>query len=358
MFSLKTKRNDAYEWTPRELQEFLLIVVQGLQQHAVVCFIDALDECNEDEMRELIEFLEDVGENSVSSGTSLNMCISTRYYPNVRMRKGVQLNLDDQEGHENDIAAYIDSKLDVPHTPQIDEIKAELRNRAREIFLWVFLVVRMVNRAYDSGKMHAVEKLLREVPNELDDLFANILERDPESKKLSTLCLQWIFFAKRPLKREELYFALLSGTEPSALKEWNQTDITYQIIDNFILDCSKGLAQISKAKDKAVQFIHESVRDFLVQEKGPGFVRLQPDLTGNVNGESEDQLKICCHQYLSSGMLRELSCSNSLPNASRRRQKVYKRLLVNDFRFLTMLFEIYLATLMPPRAIMSVRVYS
>jgi ankyrin repeat protein len=295
MFSQKRKHGDLYKWNIEELQEFLITAARGLKRYRLVCFIDALDECEENEVRELVDFLEGLGETAVSSGTSLNICLSSRHYPHIRIQKGIQLTVEGQGGHDKDIATYVESKFKVPHSEQMDDIRAEILNRASGVFLWVVLVVQILNKAYDHGQIHALRRLLSEIPDELDDLFADILTRDAETRDQSILCLQWLLFSQRPLKPEELYFAVLSGTEPTALGKWDPAEVSNQTIDRFILSCSKGLAEMSKGKDQTVQFIHESVRDFFLLRHG--LTRLQPSLALNMVGLSQEQLKRCCYQY-------------------------------------------------------------
>ena len=94
IFSQKRRHCDIYEWSIEELQGFLILAAKSLQQHRLVCFIDALDECKESEVRELVDFLEDLGETAVSSKTSLNICLSSRHYPNIRIQKGIQLTVE------------------------------------------------------------------------------------------------------------------------------------------------------------------------------------------------------------------------------------------------------------------------
>lgn len=65
----------------------------------------------------------------------------------------------------------------------------------------------------------------------------------------------------------------------------------------FILDSSKGLAEVTASKQQKVQFIHESVRDFLLKEDGLGNV--WPDLGVDLQGQSQERLKQCCLNYLS-----------------------------------------------------------
>lgn len=60
---------------------------------------------------------------------------------------------------------------------------------------------------------------------------------------------------------------------------------------------SKGLAEITKSKSPRVQFIHESVRDFLIKDNG--LHELWPELEIDWESSSHDKLKQCCLFYLS-----------------------------------------------------------
>lgn len=110
------------------------------------------------------------------------------------------------------------------------------------------------------------------------------------------LCIKWILYASRPLRPEELYFAILSGGDPTSLTAWDPEDVTRDDIDRFLLSSSKGLAELTKSKSQTVQFIHESVRDFLLKDKGLSL--LQADISGSSIGPVQDFLKQCCQHYI------------------------------------------------------------
>lgn len=62
---------------------------------------------------------------------------------------------------------------------------------------------------------------------------------------------------------------------------------------------SKGLAEIVRTKDgksTTVQFIHESVRDFLVRDKG--LQELWPELGVEWKSQGHDLLRSACEVYL------------------------------------------------------------
>ena len=88
-----------------------------------------------------------------------------------------------------------------------------------------------------------------------------------------------MLFSKEPLSPKQLYFNILSGVEPEALLRWDSNEVTTDIIKRFILDSSKGLAEVTISWAPTVQFIHESVKDFLLKENALGSI--WPDLGSN-----------------------------------------------------------------------------
>lgn len=332
LVSGKQKDSENYEWDVEELKTILAFAIENLGEQHLTYFINALDECEEDQMRDMVGFLEHLGRVAVSSRIRLNICLSSRHYPHISIEKGVQLIMEDQYGHGQAIANYVNSELKVGRGKQVDEVKAELLSRARGVFLWVVFVVRLLNKAYDHGKIYALRRRLREIPDGLDELFADILTRDSENKEKLVLCLQWILYAQRPLKQPELYFAIMSGIEPSELTEWDPEEITIDDMENFILSCSKRLAEVTRNKDQTVQFIHQSVRDFLLQ--GNGLEKLQFDLGSNVIKLSQKRLKQCCYGYITIDMSQHFSLSKLLPNDTSGEAHGLRTLVSERFPFL------------------------
>jgi len=50
--------------------------------------------------------------------------------------QGIQLTVEGQGGHDKDIATYVESKFKVPHSKQMDDIRAEILSQASGVFLW------------------------------------------------------------------------------------------------------------------------------------------------------------------------------------------------------------------------------
>ncbi len=320
---------EVYRWEKDDLQSLFAAAIQSLGQRRLTCFIDALDECEEDQIRDLVTFLERLGQLAISSQIYFHVCLSSRHYPYISIRNGIQLILEGQEGHVQDIARYLSSELKAGRGKQFEEIKEEILRRSAGIFLWVALVVQILNKEYDHGRVHALWRRLREIPDGLDKLFEDILTRDRENMEELVLCLQWILYANRPLKREEIYHAILSGTDPEALSLSNSEEITAQDMERFILSCSKGLAETTKLKAQTVQFIHESVRDFLLGKNG--FNKLNLELGF---GLSQDRLKQCCYNYMAIDTSEYLPPSMVLQTTSSEEARGLRELVSEKLPFL------------------------
>jgi ankyrin repeat protein/nucleoside phosphorylase len=321
-----------HQWGVELLKDLFEQAILRLEQSSLVCFIDALDECAEHQVRDMISFFEHVGELTVDAGIHFRVLFSSRHYPYITIKRGLELVLEGQEGHIQDISNYVNSELKIGHSNRATQIRGELQEKASGVFMWVILVVEILNKEYDRGRVHALQQILHRIPGDLHELFRDILTRDSHNRNELLLCIQWVLFARRPLKPEELYFAILSGIEPEALAEWNTDVITIDVIRRFILNSSKGLAEITRSKAPSVQFIHESVRDFLLKENG--LCKIWPDLGSNLQGQSHDQLKQCCLTYIKVDVSKHVDLNKPLAKASSKEAASLRESVAKAFPFL------------------------
>lgn len=306
--------NTEHQWSIESLKTLLEYAIQDLGESSVICFIDALDECEEDQIRDMVSFFERMGDLATSSKIRFQVCFSSRHYPHITIGKGLGLVLEGQEGHTQDIANYLETELKIGNSPIAQQVRGEVQQKASGVFMWVVLVKGILNKEHDRGRMHALRRRLDDIPRDLHELFHDILTRDMHNRDEHMLCIQWVLFAKQPLSPEQLYFAILSGGGPDAVSIWDPEETTRDVIKRFILNSSKGLAEITKSKLPRVQFIHESVRDFLLKEGG--LSNTWPDLGTNLQGQSHERLKQCCLNYISVDLFTPLEIPEDLPKAS------------------------------------------
>ena len=154
---------------------------------------------------------------------------------------------------------------------------------------------------------------LEKIPTELAKLFEMILTRDGDNPKLLQICLQWILFATRPMKPQELYFAVQFGLKEAPCSgQWDQETVDLDEMKAFVRHSSKGLAEVTRSKTSEVQFIHESVRDFLLGNYGAvqwsGAI-----LSGNFEGQSHEVLRDCCLAQLETDVDLTLLATSEFP---------------------------------------------
>ena len=311
-----SRRTDV-AWSLELLQSLFSTAIALLGKRRLVLFIDALDECHDDEITEMVDFFQELGEDAMSLSLELRICFSSRHYPHVNIEHGQQLTVELQNGHQTDIKTYVRSKLHLGKSRLAEEIGEKITERASGIFMWVVLVVQILNSEYKDGRIHEVRKRLDAIPSRLSDLFRDILQRDDRHMDDFRLCVMWIIFAKRPLTLSEFYFAVLSGTCPDALSPWDREEITLDDMERYVLSCSRGLAEVTASSPTVVRFtrqsdrepaeatilypgvvrfIHESVREFFLKD---GFHRLWPGMyAGEFELISHEKLAQCCHTHV------------------------------------------------------------
>jgi len=301
------------EWTLESLQSLFEDAVLSFRDAAIICFVDALDECDDRQIRDMVYFFERLGEKTVEAALPFRVCFASRHYPHITISKQHNLILEGQEGHDQDIVNYLSAKLKIGHSKLAEDIRAAVQARASGVFMWIVLVTDILNREFDGGRIHRLKKRIQEIPADLHELFRSILTRDTSNKEELLLCIQWVLFARKPLTPTQLYFAVLSGVDPDVLLEWDKDATTSETIAKYLLDSSKGLTEITKSKSPTVQFIHESVRDFLLKENG--LREVWSDLGVDFQAASHDALKECCLNCIRRGII-DANIPDPLPKAS------------------------------------------
>ena len=166
MFAAKDREGFVDNWTPTELQGFLTDIVESLGDCPLSVFIDALDEGDENDVRQLIAFLEELSLRAVTCGTLLRICLSSRHYPHISIRKGLSLIIEHQNGQRDDISRYVRLRLIGDEGHRMEELRDKVCQKSSRVFLWVVLVIPMLNKLYDRGQVAAMETRLKEIPGE------------------------------------------------------------------------------------------------------------------------------------------------------------------------------------------------
>lgn len=330
-FGLKTNSDlGTDEWSEHELQSFLTEIITWphvIPHPLQLCiFVDALDEGNEGNIRQLLEFLEDLTQRTIETESqhTVRICLSSRHYPHVTIRRGLSVILERQPEHENDIERYIQNRLKIEDELSHNALAIQIRQKAQNVFLWVVLVVRTLNRMHDQG--FTVQQLISHVQtisNELAGLYDDVLLRVSGDQSTTVFLLQWVLFARQRLNTMEVYEILQNRTGSTMATQVDNPPASTQ--QSFLLHHSRGLVEIVHLDDENyVQFVHETVRDFLLGSGG--LVLLDHNLSSNLIGLSHEALKLRCIKEVESPEI-DIDHFDSLKRPAKRLllRKLHKR---------------------------------
>jgi len=298
-------------WSSTLLKDTFREAVLSLDQDQVTCFIDAMDECRQNDIESIIQYFDNLGDALVLDGKAFHVCLSSRHYPNLRSSKSVELVLENQNGHDEDIRRYIKQRLLVDSNDLGLDLAKLIGSRACGVFLWVVLVVALVNQDDRNGNATEIYQRLDQIPMGLSDLFNELIERGTKSNHFRPL-LQWVAFSNGPLTPVELFCILNSDALAAGLvpPTFNETDLA-----KYILSASKGLVETTKRTQalplSRVQFVHESLRTYFLGESlvylvdqanvdrtCRGTMRFDIQELAGMTARCHDELKERCLNYL------------------------------------------------------------
>ncbi|KAI8948635.1 hypothetical protein F4801DRAFT_445748 [Xylaria longipes] len=173
-------------WTIESLKSLFEEAIQGFGYTSLVCLIDALDECEEAQIRDMVSFVSDP--SIISS--QFRICFASRHYPHITIKTGLSIVLETQIGHGKDIESYLHSALIIEDNTLAEQIRCDLQEKASGVFMWVVLVVGILNKEYDAGREHVLHARIQQLPEDLHDLFLHILIRDDNNMYGLLLCIQ------------------------------------------------------------------------------------------------------------------------------------------------------------------------
>ncbi|CAH0055068.1 unnamed protein product [Clonostachys solani] len=297
---------DSYRLSLDTLKNIFRAAIMKLGSRPFTCFIDALDECDEQQAIEMVYFIEELTIQSTDIGVPLRICFSSRHYPYINIRWSIRVTLEAQPGHTDDLMDYTKSSLRITNPRLIKQLQKDIIDKAAGVFLWVVLVVHILNDEDRRGRP-TLRKRLQEMPSGLTELFRDLVTRDKDNIEDFVLSTLWILFANSPLRPNEYFHALWSGLylKGSADTEIPDTSLyTDETAIRYVTSSSKGLAEITKSYAPTVQFIHETVRDFLLKHNGLNI--LWAELGSERESPCHERLKECCEAYLNHSAIHEL----------------------------------------------------
>jgi ankyrin repeat protein len=255
-----------------ELWQILIKVADSNPETEIVCLIDAVDECNEQERSQLFKALCELCGSKKSP--NLKFLITSRPYREIGMGFKPLENL-------NLPVIHLSGESDSEMTKIVKEIDIAIRERVRTItvrqsltgeeqlilvsrllsvrnrtYLWAHLTLDLIERQLDISKEKIIN-ITSHLPQNVNEAYERILCRT-FSKDKAIRMLHLIIAADRPLTVGEMVIAL-------ELQRHHQSidDIEIEPEDRFrekIRDIC-GLVTISESR---IFLLHQTVKEFLI----------------------------------------------------------------------------------------------
>ena len=306
------------QWQLSELKDFLAAAVTSpvLERRKIILIVDALDECDLGAIQFVVQTFEDLASAALSENTNFNICLSSRYWPQIRIPKCFMARVE-LENH-NDIVVYIQKRLESAHINEqdlalFDTLKSEILNKAQGTYLWVVLVTQELLQANNAGAtLRELRDIVQMVPPDLRHFYKHQLQStEGEDRERMLRLFQVVFYAQRPLSPTELRYALAFSSEAYAsYAEWSQSSEyirSDEQMEKRVREHSKGLVECAqlyhgkqvrgsaRSPEAVVQFVHQSVRDFLTAD---GFSCLSDTERPTQNAKGHEFMKTTCLNYL------------------------------------------------------------
>ncbi|KAL2205798.1 hypothetical protein CC79DRAFT_1397798 [Sarocladium strictum] len=278
-------------WAISELERLLRDAVARLSDRPIAFYIDALDECDEDEVRDMLQVFSNLVEQSWGFKKQVRVCFASRPHPHIGF-DAIFMDLRDQKEHIRDIQKYIQDQLRIGSSHAAKGIRQQVGKKAGGIFMWVVLVVKILNKSFDRGKISSLTSLLEDIPAGLHELFRFTLERYATDQDAMLICFRLLSFTigrAKEWKVDSLWWAIQLGLgRPDEDIQQEYTALDQNAMERYIVEVSKGFVEIKHwwrnmhwantgrvdtgwmntglKKSGSAQFVHDSVRTFVLQE--------------------------------------------------------------------------------------------
>ncbi|ORY14347.1 hypothetical protein BCR34DRAFT_599325 [Clohesyomyces aquaticus] len=331
------------QWTLLELQDTFIGIFSKPQIGSTFIFVDGIDECEDTTARDLVRFFRRATVEAHKAGAKLNICFSSQNTFTVTNPFGATIPLCHQialeDNNSTDIAQYVSQSLRLGNPSEgsgnaakWSALEREVVEKSSGVFLWVVLVVNLLQNAWDDGlDIGYLRDRLVQVPIKLEELYVELIWTIAPSEVSTVLhVLQWVLLSRRPLELAEWHhiMAFIANPELPSLKVWQNSKNYTSSDEQLAKRLGKICVGLVEVKDRSIPLptpgtaselgsllagagsfesgrylyaIHDSVREFFLN--GPGF-RLLDLTTQNPRGDGHLYLLQTCINY---GYLEEMN---------------------------------------------------
>ena len=231
--------------------------------------LDALDECQKYPI--VLTFLAQIP-------SWLRVFITSRNTPEVEQGLGklkstvthYEIQPEDTIG---DLKIFVESKMDqLPADDEEGQLKMKNRilEKASGSFLWVSLVVQELEQTYSE---EGAEEVLNEVPTDMDDFYAKMLENVPKNdrpRRLAKSIFMWTLSSLRALSLDEMQHAIKLDTGETV----HHLDRTINAICGQLIYVDQSRQVQTIHQTAKVWLLHQDVCPDMAIDKAPSHSRI------------------------------------------------------------------------------------
>ena len=241
-------------------------------EEGVVCVLDALDECREEDRATLIQNIINLSQTP----TRIKFLMTSRPYihiqrefqalerrmPTIRLRGEGDEEVEEISKEINTVIRKRVQEIGEWHNLNSDETKflqSQLGKVPNRTYLWVHLVLDVIKQTpgFSRGK---VRQSISQIPENVDAAYEKILNRSSDHKKAREL-LYMIIAAARPLLVDEVNVALaMDGTHRTCqdLEQDLESDERFSVTVRDL--CGLFVVIV----DQRLYLLHQTAKEFLI----------------------------------------------------------------------------------------------
>lgn len=236
----------------------------------IACCFDALDECNKQEQKILIERLKRISLPS----SRVKILIISRPYFDIKRALGKSLDSkntielagdEESENIKSEISLVIKDRVaelregNLLSSKTADHLKKRLLRNEDRTYLWLRLVWELIEGSLSDG-VAAMNELIDDLPSGITESYDTLLQRCPD-RRFARRVLEVVLVARRPLTLDEISFPLGWRKDVSSYSNF-EMETADRLIQTLPSRC--GL-MVSIIQSK-IYFIHHTVKDYLLEK--------------------------------------------------------------------------------------------
>ncbi|KAJ5668367.1 uncharacterized protein N7477_006937 [Penicillium maclennaniae] len=256
----ETFSEDVTSW--QSLWNILFEMLARCKYSRVYMVVDALDECQDDDV---VEFLKSIVRKGLDHPCKIKWMLTSRPWDGAERvllagQDQVQINLDGEHNSQSvsgAVEAYITSKVEELSRQHKygatlkSEMKTELTERSEGTFLWVSLVCKALESVCRDDALSTVQSLPPGLHPFYDRVLNQLNEGELAEVQKCMRLLKAMMTVYRPLKVEEVASVIGLSDDEDTIRA--------------LVDCC---ASFIRLRDDSIEFVHQSARDYLAGENG------------------------------------------------------------------------------------------